>query len=150
MSAEPTTDPAEASTTVTLDLTHPADHVWELIGGFGSLPDWLPYITDSRLDRGGRLRTLTNADGGVIVERLETYDASARSYGYSIAQAPFPVRGYRSTLQVVDRGDGGSRVEWSGTFTPHGATADEAIALFEGIYRDGLAALADTLARPRA
>ncbi|RZB19184.1 SRPBCC family protein [Streptomyces sp. F001] len=131
---------------VTLDVPQPADRVWQLIGGFGSLPDWLPYITESLLGEGGRLRTLTNAEGGVIVERLEAFDETARCYTYSIAQAPFPVTGYRSTLQVVDRGGDGSRVEWSGTFTPDGVTDAEATALFEGIYRDGLAALAETLA----
>ncbi|MEV6765712.1 SRPBCC family protein [Streptomyces sp. NPDC051105] len=131
---------------ITLDVQQPADRVWQLIGGFGSLPDWLPYITESRLSEGGRLRTLTNADGGVIVERLEAFDETAHGYTYSIVQAPFPVTGYRSTLQVVDRGGDGSRVEWSGTFTPDGVTDAEATALFEGIYRDGLAALAATLA----
>jgi hypothetical protein len=130
----------------TLDVRQSADRVWQLIGGFDSLPDWLPYITQSRSSEGGRLRTLTNAEGGVIVERLEAFDATARSYTYSIEQAPFPVTAYRSTLQVVDRGGDGCRVEWSGTFTPDGVTDAEATALFEGIYRDGLAALAETLA----
>ncbi|MFF3934888.1 SRPBCC family protein [Streptomyces phaeofaciens] len=130
---------------VTLDVPQPADRVWQLIGGFGSLPDWLPYITESVPGEGGRLRTLTNAEGGVIVERLEAFDETARGYTYSITKAPFPVTGYRSTLQVVDRGVDGSRVEWSGTFTPDGVTDAEATALFEGIYRDGLAALAERL-----
>ncbi|MGW7419550.1 SRPBCC family protein [Streptomyces sp. NPDC054813] len=130
----------------TLDVRQSADRVWQLIGGFDSLPDWLPYITGSRSSEGGRLRTLTNAEGAVIVERLQAFDETARSYTYSIEQAPFPVTGYRSTLQVVDRGGDGCRVEWSGTFTADGVTDAEATALFEGIYRDGLAALAETLA----
>ncbi|MGW7260853.1 SRPBCC family protein [Streptomyces sp. NPDC054834] len=134
------------SATVTLNMPQSADQVWQLIGGSGSLPDWLPYITECRLSRGDLLRTLTNAEGGVIVERLEAFDESARTYDYSIVQASFPVMDYLSKLQVVDRGDGGSRVEWSGTFTPDGVTDGEAIALFHGIYRDGLAALAETLA----
>ncbi len=134
-----------ASTTVTVDLPQPAEQVWQLIGGFDSLPDWLPYIPQSRLSEGGRLRTLTNAEGGVIVERLEAFDEAARSYRYSIARAPFPVTGYHSTLHVTGRAEGGSRVAWSGTFTPAGVTDREATDLFEGIYRDGLAALARTL-----
>ncbi|MER7933418.1 SRPBCC family protein [Streptomyces sp. NPDC048409] len=135
-----------AAARATLDVRRPADQVWQLIGGFDALPDWLPYITRSLPGEGGRLRTLTNAEGEVIVERLEAFDASARSYTYSIERAPFPVTGYRSTLQVVDRGDGGCRVEWSGTFTADGVTDAEATALFDGIYRDGLAALEETLA----
>ncbi|WP_329618009.1 SRPBCC family protein [Streptomyces brevispora] len=134
-----------SSTTVTLTTPKAADRVWQLIGGFGTLPDWLPYIRESRLGEGGRLRTLTNEEGGVIVERLESFDESARSYVYSIVQAPFPVTGYRSTLKVIDQGAEGSRVQWSGTFTPDGVSDAEATALFEGIYRDGLAALEKTL-----
>ncbi|MFJ9350399.1 SRPBCC family protein [Streptomyces sp. NPDC101237] len=135
-----------AAARATLDVRRSADQVWKLIGGFDALPDWLPYITRSRPGEGGRLRTLTTADGEVIVERLQTFDESARTYTYSIERAPFPVKDYRSTLRVVDRGDGGCRVEWSGTFTADGVTDAEASALFDGIYRDGLAALAETLA----
>jgi hypothetical protein len=36
----------------------------------------------------------------------------------------------------------GSRVEWSGQFTPNGVSDAEATPLFEGIYEDGLKALA--------
>ena len=46
------------------------------------------------------MRTLTNDDGGVIVERLETFEQQQRTYSYSIAEAAFPVTGYLSTLRV--------------------------------------------------
>ncbi|MFB8757700.1 SRPBCC family protein [Streptomyces nigra] len=133
------------STTATIDLPVPGDTVWQLIGGFDALPDWLPYIPVSDLREGGRVRVLTNEEGGVIVERLERFDDDARSYTYSIVDAPFPVTGYRSTLTVHDGHGTGSRVEWSGTFTPAGVSEEEAVALFQGIYRDGLAALKQTL-----
>ncbi|GHF99430.1 SRPBCC family protein [Streptomyces zaomyceticus] len=136
-----------ATTTASLDVPASPDRTWQLIGGFDSLPDWLPYIPTSTLGEGGRVRTLVNEDGGVIVERLESFDNDARSYGYSILSAPFPVTGYRSTLTVhAVPGQDTARVEWSGTFTPDGVGDDEAVALFHGIYRDGLAALHRTLA----
>ncbi|MEU2679550.1 SRPBCC family protein [Streptomyces sp. NPDC007107] len=136
-----------ASTTTSLDIPQSPDHVWQLIGGFGSLPDWLPYIPTSELGEGGRVRRLTNADGGVIVERLRAFDHDARSYSYAIEQAPFPVTGYLSTLTVhtVRGRPDASRVEWSGSFTPAGVSAAEAEELFHGIYADGLAALLKTL-----
>jgi len=34
------------------DISASADQVWQLIGGFGSLPDWLPYISKSELSEG--------------------------------------------------------------------------------------------------
>ncbi|MER8014010.1 SRPBCC family protein [Streptomyces griseoluteus] len=135
-----------ASTSNHIDVPHTPDHVWRLIGGFGSLPDWLPYIPGSALSEGGRVRTLTNADGDTIVERLTAFDDAARTYTYTILQAPFPVTDYRSTLTVHPLPDTGTaRVEWSGTFTPTDATDEEAAALFHGIYTEGLAALERTL-----
>lgn len=135
---------AQASATITLPVA--PDRVWQLIGGFDSLPDWLPYIPSSALSEGGRVRSLLNPAGDAIVERLESFDNDARSYSYSILKAPFPVTGYRSTLRVVGiDGDQASRVEWSGQFTPAGVSNEEASRLFEGIYRDGLKALEMTL-----
>ena len=132
--------PAKASASV--DIAASPDRVWQLIGGFGSLPDWLPYIPKSDLNDGGRVRHLANPNGEVIVERLEAFDDLGRSYSYSILQAPFPVTGYLSTLRVLPHG-GGSRVQWSGTFTPRCVSLAEASRLFQGIFEDGLKALVD-------
>jgi hypothetical protein len=56
-----------ASAKATIDLHVPVDDVWELIGGFGSLPDWLPFIQKSTLTDGGRVRHLETLDGQSIV-----------------------------------------------------------------------------------
>ncbi|MGR3909603.1 SRPBCC family protein [Burkholderia sp. SR8] len=131
-----------ANAQASIEISASADTVWKLIGGFGSLPDWLSYIPASELSEGGRVRSLANPDGDSIVERLVAFDDADRSYTYAILQAPFPVVNYRSTLRVRENGANASTVEWSGTFTPNGATDDDAIALFRGIYEDGLAELA--------
>jgi hypothetical protein len=128
-----------------------ADAVWQLIGGFNSLPDWLPYIPKSELSEGGRVRQLANPSGEAIIERLESFDNSARRYSYSIIQAPFPITAYRSTLSVQEIEEGrASQVDWSGEFTPDGVSDAEASRLFEGIYRDGLDALAAAFADKRS
>ncbi|MCA8330744.1 SRPBCC family protein [Burkholderia cepacia] len=129
-----------------IELPASAGTVWQLIGGFGSLPDWLSYIPDSELSEGGRVRRLANPAGEAIVERLVAFDEAQRSYTYAILEAPFPVVNYRSTLRVRENGPNASTVEWSGTFTPHGATDDDTVKLFRGIYEDGLAELAKRFA----
>ncbi|MFJ8728958.1 SRPBCC family protein [Streptomyces bauhiniae] len=135
-----------ASTSTYIDVPHTPEQVWQLIGGFGSLPDWLPYIPGSTLSEGGRVRTLTNAEGETIVERLTAFDEDSRTYTYTILKAPFPVTDYLSTLTVHPLpATGTARVEWSGTFTPAGVPEEEATALFHGIYTEGLAALERTL-----
>ncbi|WP_342050052.1 MULTISPECIES: SRPBCC family protein [unclassified Cupriavidus] len=141
-----------AQASASIDLAVPPGEVWGLIGGFDSLPDWLPYIPKSELDDGGRVRRLANPNGDPIVERLMSFDEAGRSYSYAILEAPFPVTGYLSTLRVVER-DGGHacRVEWSGQFTPApGVGNEEASQLFLGIYEDGLKALADAYAAKRS
>ena len=106
----------------------------------------LPYIPKSVSSEGGRVRSLLNPDGDAIVERLMAFDHTARSYTYAILQAPFPVTNYLSTLRVVGiDGDKSARIDWSGEFTPNGVSDEEASKLFEGIYRDGLTALAATM-----
>ncbi|MEU5985452.1 SRPBCC family protein [Streptomyces sp. NPDC047434] len=136
-----------ASTSVSRVLPASPQQVWDLIGGFDALPDWLPYIPESTALEGGRVRRLTNPDGDVIVERLMAYNEVERFYTYAILEAPFPVTGYLSTLRVHTVEDREDRVEvqWSGRFTPDGVSDAEAEELFAGIYRDGLDALHRTL-----
>ncbi|MET0124902.1 SRPBCC family protein [Pseudomonas caspiana] len=118
-----------------------ADQVWQLVGGFLSLPDWLPFIVSSESSEGGRVRTLTTADGAVIVEKLQTFDEANRTYSYSIVEGPFPVTNYLATLVVAAAGDQETIVTWSGSFTPDGISDAEAEALFQEVYEGGLGAL---------
>lgn len=135
-----------AKATAFIDLNTDADKVWQLIGGFDSLPDWLPFIPQSALSEGGRVRTLKSVDGDTIIERLLDFNEAGRSYSYTILQGPAPVRDYQSTLRVAAGSDGkGARVEWFGSFTPEGISDAEATTLFTGIYVDGLAALKQSL-----
>ena len=130
---------ATASANVRIPV--PADKVWQLAGGFLSLPDWLPFIASSEASEGGRVRTLTTADGAVIVEKLQTFDEANRTYSYSIVRGPFPVTNYLATVQVAAEGDQETLVTWSGSFTPDGISDAEAETLFLGVYEGGLAAL---------
>jgi hypothetical protein len=129
-----------ATASAFIDIPASADQVWQLIGGFDTLPDWLPFIPKSELSEGGRVRTLQTEDGAVVVERLQAFDHAAKTYSYSINQAPFPVTEYLSTLSVEAQGQG-ARVTWFGRFTPNGVSDQAAEELFAGIYSEGLAAL---------
>ncbi|MFL1516144.1 SRPBCC family protein [Pseudomonas prosekii] len=129
-----------ATASAFIDIPASADEVWQLIGGFDTLPNWLPFIPKSELSEGGRVRTLQTADGAVVVERLQTFDNAAKTYSYSIEQAPFPATDYLATLRVEAQGQG-ARVTWSGRFNAKGVTDAEVEALFDGIYKGGLEAL---------
>lgn len=130
---------AKASASVRIAAS--ADTVWQLVGGFQALPNWLPTIATSESDEGGRVRHLTTQTGETISERLESYDNQGRTYSYSITEGPFPVTDYLATLKVNANGEQDALVEWSGTFTPDGISDAEAEALFLSVYQDGLDAL---------
>ncbi|TVT89050.1 SRPBCC family protein [Pseudomonas sp. RGB] len=131
---------ATASSVIEVPVS--ADQVWQLIGGFNALPDWLPFIVKSEASDGGRVRHLQTADGGVVVERLQSFDNVARTYSYTIEQSPFPVSAYLATLQVEALTDESAKVTWSGVFTPAAGTTDAAVEeLFAGVYSGGLEAL---------
>jgi hypothetical protein len=137
-----------ASTSVSRVVPASPQQVWDLIGGFDALPDWLPYIPESTPLEGGRVRRLKTPNGEVIIERLVDFNETERHYSYAILQAPFPVNGYVSTIRVhtVPGRDDIAEVQWSGRFNPDNATDDEVTDLFTAIYRDGLDALHKTLA----
>jgi len=139
-----------AQASACIDVPVSADIVWQLIGGFNSLPDWLPYIPKSEATEGGRVRHLANPNGETIAERLEKFDNAARSYSYSIIQSPFPVTNYLATISVHDKtGGSGCLVDWWGTFIAKGVSDNEASKLIQGIFEDGLKALAARFAPPR-
>jgi hypothetical protein len=124
------------------------DEVWALVGGFNALPEWHPAVRGSTLEEGGRVRRLELASGAALIERMFSFDESKHTYGYSIEEGPLPVSGYRSTVSVFAQpSDGGCRVEWSGEFSPRGATEPEAVEIIRGIYRAGLDRLGERFAR---
>lgn len=131
-----------ATARATIEIPASADKVWQLMGGFGSLPEWAPVIVTSVLREGGRVRRLETADGAEVVERLLSFDEQARRYSYSILESPFPIAEYRATLAVREgERPGTTLVEWSGEFTPKGVSEAEVVAIFTGVYEGGLAAL---------
>ena len=112
-----------AKVSSTTELPVPAQSVWSVIGGFNALPDWHPAVAKSEVsDEGGtRLRTLSLAGGGTIVEKLEHSDPHERTYSYSIVSGPLPVANYTASIRVRELDSGGCEVEWSSDFEAAGA-----------------------------
>ena len=89
-----------AQASASIEIPASPNEVWQLIGGFNSLPDWLPYILRSELSEGGRVRHLATSTGETIIERLERFNNTARTYSYSILKAPFKITNYLATIRV--------------------------------------------------
>ncbi|MCG5225484.1 SRPBCC family protein [Acinetobacter pittii] len=128
-----------ANAIATLEIPASPDQVWQLIGGFNNLPKWLPFIVKSEWEENGMVRNLTAADGANIIERLESFNYKERTYSYSILKGPAPVENYFATITVKETDKPNvSIVEWKGSFSPVNVTEAEVVALYTGIYTDGL------------
>jgi Polyketide cyclase / dehydrase and lipid transport len=124
----------------THDFDVSAATLWALIGDFGDTSKWSGRPTEACVCEGegvGALRTLTVADGSVIVDRLEAQGPNF--YSYSIVTSPLPVRSYLATMTVDSVTEATSRLTWQGEIEPLNISEDAAAAFFKQVYRDCIA-----------
>jgi len=127
------------SVRVTQQFPLSADAMWLMIGQFGDTGRWSGRPPEACVHAGegiGSLRTLTIADGRVIVDRLIA--EGPLSYTYEIVSSPLPVASYRATMAVAPLGPDSCEFTWSGEVEPAGIPNEQAVALFEGVYRQGI------------
>ena len=121
------------------------DAVWEMVRDFGGIQRWNGGAIEKVEVDGdgvGAVRTITAAGGVTLQEKLEAFDESGRSFSYSFeGKSPLPVEGYLATIRVRPGEAGGARIEWESSFEPVGISEQNAITIFEGIYRNGIAGL---------
>lgn len=126
------------------DLAAPASEVWNLIGPFDSLPRWHPLVAACTLDReknGSVLRHIRLHDGTPIVNRETARNEAAHSYSYELVEGPLSVVFYRSTLRLIERGDGRCMLDWASTFDSGDASNDEVKQRVESLIGPGVESL---------
>jgi hypothetical protein len=129
-----------AKVSMSVNLPASADKVWDLIGGFNTLPDWHPAVEKSEVEGEGKgsVRTLHLVGGGTITERLVQLDEEGRVYSYSILSSPLPVANYTGTIRLKESADGsGCALEWESDFEAEGAPEGDAVQAIQGIYQAG-------------
>lgn len=101
----------------------PVETVWSLIRDFNGLPDWIPIVTDSKIEGGldsdvvGCVRSLHTADGSHIRERLLRLDDARHSFTYNFEKPAFPVRNYIATIRLMPVTHTDTTfAEWEATF----------------------------------
>jgi len=122
----------------------PAERVFAVLADFAGLADLSPAIESCTVEGEGvgAVRTLRMAGGLSLQERLESHDAAARRFSYSIiGENPLPFRDYLSTVTVEPDGADACRVDWRGRFEPKGDDEAGPAGIVHGIYAGGLAAL---------
>ena len=119
-----------AKINVTKELSVDAEALWNLVRDFGTTP-WIPGGDDSEVkgEGPGMIRIFQGPNGSVH-ERLESVDEASRTLVYTIPEGiPFPVTGYRSTMECK-----GSTLSWTCEFEPAGASEAEAGGGIEQMY----------------
>jgi carbon monoxide dehydrogenase subunit G len=108
------------------------DTVWDLVGQFGGLDEWMPGIESCELDGDVRkIRTM----GMEIHEQLKEHDDDARRISYSIVQSPVPLEHHLATISVEADGDG-SLLTWAYDVRP-----DEMASAFGPVYEQSVQAI---------
>jgi Polyketide cyclase / dehydrase and lipid transport len=104
-------------------INAPAGAVWQVVRNFNGLPNWTPFVAESRIeqnmlaDQVGCIRNFRLKDGGKIRERLLALSDYDMSCTYSILESPMGVENYIATLALFPITDGNTTLAtWKATF----------------------------------
>ena len=82
---------------------------WAVVGDPTGVPRWFSKYTECSVD--GNIRTLRNAEGAELVERILDWDAESLRYRYEVIDGA-PLRSHEATFEVHPRDGERSRVIW--------------------------------------
>jgi hypothetical protein len=101
----------------------PAAEVWKVVRNFNALPNWTPFVAESRIEQNappdqiGCIRNFRLKDGGLIRERLLALSDYDLSCSYAILESPMGVENYVATLSLTPVTDGAATfIEWQADF----------------------------------
>ena len=121
---------------VTDEVGASPDALWDRVRRFGEV-DWMQGVTKVELEGEGvgMIRTIHAGGGPAILEKCTGLDDDARRLDYTITENnPLPVGRYDAHVQVVDLGDGRSRLEWGCACEPEGVDEASARKMIAGMY----------------
>ena len=129
----------------TIDIAAPASKVWNTVKNWDNLHGWHPAFASTQLVSGandtvGAVRRLTLKDGPSFDEELTAFDQGAMKLRYQIVgEAPLPITGYDSTIQVLAIAPNRCAVVWRSSFIPKPGAQDATVmAAVAQLYLGGL------------
>jgi hypothetical protein len=133
----------------------PASSVWSVIRDFNALPNWTPFVAESRIeqyaasDKIGCVRNFRLKSGGRIRERLLALSDYEMSCTYSILESPMGVENYLATLRLIPVTEGDHTfAEWSAEFDAAPEREDALAAdISRNVFAAGLSALKTQFSR---
>jgi hypothetical protein len=131
------------------------DDVWDLVGDFGGLLRWNPFVAccSSNGEGAGALRTVLTPDGREIVEQIEVHDAAARVLRYRVVSAvpEIPVVGMSVKITLAELAKERTRVTWDGSLPAEIGEVESLVQSIASGFRARINALQNALeARARS
>ena len=123
--------------------------VWRIVRDFNGLPQWTPFVAESRIeqnlpsDQVGCIRNFVLKDGGRIRERLLALSDYDFSCTYEILESTMGVDNYVATLKLLPVTDGNRCfAEWSAEFDcDPGRERALSQQIGDGVFQTGFEAL---------
>ena len=130
----------QVSSKIVIDAS--ADVIWQVLSDFGLAGKYLPGVVACTVagEGIGALRTLTSADGSMVIERLAALDGIALRLSYALL-TDTPFADCLTTMALHDLGPYLTELTWAATFQPDGLPASEAVDLLEGALAENCLAL---------
>ena len=121
-------------------INAPAPDIWRVVRNFNGLPDWTPFVAESRIeqnmppDQVGCIRNFMLRTGSRIRERLLALSDYDLSCTYAILESDMGVENYIATLSLTPVTDGNTTfAEWTADFD---CPAEREAALIRQIGQD--------------
>lgn len=136
-------------------IAAPAAEVWRVVRDFNGLPNWTPFVAESRIEQGakadqiGCIRNFVLKDGGRIRERLLALSDYDLSYTYTILESPMGVSDYIATLALTPVTDGNATfASWQAEFDcPPEREAALIQQIGQGVFQTAFSALKQRFGR---
>ena len=122
------------------ELAAAPDAVWAVVGDFGRLDAWHPWVPDCTLADDGITRTI----GTGVMQAVEVLDPTATgptTHTYAVRKSPMPIRDYTCTWTATPSGDG-TTLAIEANFEPVGVPEETAVAMLTGFFQTGFTSLA--------
>ena len=136
-------------------IAAPASAVWQVVRNFNALPDWTPFVDESRIeqnmppDQVGCIRNFRLKDGGKIRERLLALSDYDMSCTYSMLESPMGVENYLATLALTPITDGNATfASWKAEFDCAPERENELVrSIAQGVFQAAFTALKSRFGR---
>jgi hypothetical protein len=127
------------------EIAAPIARVWALmadVGGVGRLVPaggipGMPAVESVSVEGAGQgaVRTVVFAGGLTMRERFDLVDVASHTIVYvALPPMPLPITDYRATIALTSLGAAQTRVVWSSTGEPNGASLEDVRAMLETLY----------------